>query len=119
MSNLSIEINGTMYDLSTKLRVAYKVQEQNAHKPYTEVFQQIDSMPIEKQIDILYAAFEVANPDQTKIITRKVFLDWYLDECDVSTIMTQLQAIIGGILGKDLTGTETAESIPDSESAGN
>lgn len=118
MANPVVNIQGTMYDLSTKLRVAYKVQGQNAHKPYTEIFQQIDTMTIEKQIDILYAAFEVANPEQTKTITRQVFLDWYLDECDVSVVMEQLQAIIGGILGKDLTNTSD-DSDTDSKPVGN
>lgn len=98
-----VEINGITYELSTKLRVAYKVQGQNAHKPYSEIFSQLDGMPIEKQIDILYAAFEVANPEAAKsVVSRQVFLDWYLDNYDVSTIMDQLQDVIGGILGQDL-----------------
>lgn len=99
---LMVNINGTEYELSTKLRVAYKVQGQNGHKPYSEVFSQLDSMPIEKQIAILYCAFEVANPDQVKEVTSQKFLDWYLDNYDVSTIMDQLQDVIGGILGQDL-----------------
>ena len=97
-----VVLYGTEYELSTKLRVAYKVQGQNGHKPYSEVFSQLDSMPIEKQIAILYCAFEVANPEQTKEITSQKFLDWYLDNYDVHTIMDQLQEVIGGILGQDL-----------------
>lgn len=109
MSTPKVTINGTEYELSTKLRVAYKVQGQNAHKPYSEVFSQLDGMTIEKQVEILYAAFEVANPEQSKVITFQKFLDWYLDNSDVSNIMEQLQDVIGGILGKDLKAeAETA-----------
>lgn len=95
-------IQGTEYELSTKLRVAYKVQGQNSHKPYTEIFSSIGDMPIEKQIGILYCAFEVANPEVAKSLTFMDFLNWYLDNCTVEFIMDQLQDIIGGILGKNL-----------------
>lgn len=97
-----VVIEGTTYALSTKLRVAYKVQGQNGHKPYSEIFQQLDGMTVEKQIAILYAAFEVANPEATKEITAQKFLDWYLDNYNISFIMDQLQDVIGGILGQDL-----------------
>lgn len=115
MSTPIVTIEGTEYSLSTKLRVAYKVQNQNGHKPYSEVFSQLDSMPIEKQISILYAAFEVANPDQAKFITSQKFLDWYLDNYDVKTIMDQLQDVIGGILGQDLKAETEAASEPKTE----
>ena len=36
---MTTTINGTEYSLGTTLRVAYKVQGQHNHKPYTEVFQ--------------------------------------------------------------------------------
>ena len=119
-----VEIDGVTYELSTKLRVAYKVQGQNAHKPYAEIFSQIDTMTIEKQIDILYAAFEVANSEAARLkITRQVFLDHYLDNYDVGMVMDQLQDVIGGILGKDLkaeaekksSATSRAEGADDTE----
>lgn len=111
----TVTIDGTEYELSTKLRVAYKVQGQHAHKPYTEIFSDINSMTIEQQIAILYAAFEVANPEAAKIITKQAFLDHYLDNSDVSSVMDQLQDVIGGILGKDLK-EEAAKKQPESES---
>lgn len=116
----TITIDGTEYELSTKLRVAYKVQGQHAHKPYTEIFSDINSMTIEQQIAILYAAFEVANPGASKTITKQAFLDHYLDNSDVSGVMDQLQDIIGGILGKDLKEeVEKKQAEAVSESSGN
>lgn len=113
-----ITIDGTEYELSTKLRVAYKVQGQNAHRPYAEIFSQIDSMTLEKQIDILYAAFEIANPEVAKNqISRTKFLDWYLDNCNVGVIMEQLQEVIGGILGQDLKKKVDEESQKSEDSA--
>lgn len=112
----TVTIDGTEYELSTKLRVAYKVQGQHAHKPYTEIFSDLNGMTIEQQIAILYAAFEVANPEAAKTINKQVFLDHYLDNSDVSGVMDQLQDIIGGILGKDLK--EEAEK-KQTESEGN
>lgn len=118
MSNPKVKINGTEYELSTKLRVAYKVQGQNAHKPYAEIFQHIDTMTVEKQVEILYAAFEVANPEQVKAIPFLKFLDEYLDNYDIRTIMSQLQSIIGGILGQDLS-EDVSYSETDTETEGN
>lgn len=120
MGNPVVTINGTEYSLSTKLRVAYKVQGQNSHKPYSEIFQHLDTMPIEKQVEILYAAFEVENPDRAKFITFQNFLDEYLDNYNVSTIMDQLQEVIGGILGKDLKEeADKAESSSVTNTEGN
>lgn len=119
MSTPTVNIRGTEYELSTKLRVAYKVQGQHGHKPYSEIFQELDKMPIEKQIGILYTSFEVANPAASKDIPFMTFLDWYLDNYDVSTIMDQLQDIIGGILGKDLKAEAEAGAAETTDGEGN
>lgn len=118
MSTPMVTINNKDYPLSTKLRVAYKIQSQNGHKPYAEIFQNIDTMMLEQQIDILYAAFEVANPDEAKFITRQTFLDHYLDNYDLDFVMTQLKDIISGILGKSFeneakTQTQMVASVED------
>lgn len=105
-----VNLYGAEYTLSTKLRVAYKVQGQHGHKPYSEIFTRLDSMTLEDQIAILYASFEVANPDKAKDITFQKFLDWYLDNYDISVVMGQLQNIIGGILGKDLSDSSSEVS---------
>lgn len=112
-----INILGSVYPMATTLRVAYKVQGQNSHKPYAEVFSSIDTMPIEGQIGILYASFEVANPDKTTEVTRQKFLDWYLDNSNVNEIMDQLKQVIGGILGKDIS--DDAEESTSGDKQGN
>ncbi len=103
----TVKLFDKSYELSTKLRVAYKVQGKNGHKPYSEIFQKIDTMTLEDQVAILYCAFEVANPDAATDITFQKFLGYYLDNYSVGTIMDQLQDIIGGILGQDLKSPES------------
>ena len=98
---LTTIINGAEYPLSTTLRVAYKVQGQHNHKPYTEVFKGLGDMTLEQQINILYASFQCANPDQAKFITSQQFLDYYLDTYNLKTVMDQLQAVVKGIMGAE------------------
>lgn len=109
-------INGAEYELSTKLMVAYKVQGYNNHKPYTEVFQSIGDMTIEKQIEILYAAFQVANPEVAKEITQKVFFEYYMNNYNLKQMMSQLQDVIKGVLGED---DDAEGSDEDAASEGN
>lgn len=96
---LSINLFGQEYALSNKLRVAYRVQGQHDHKPYTEVFSGVGDMPIEDQIGIIYESFWCANPEVRDKITRQQFLEEYLDRYDVKTLMEQLREIIQGIMG--------------------
>lgn len=96
---LSINLFGQEYALSNKLRVAYRVQGQHDHKPYTEVFSSVGDMPIEDQIGIIYESFWCANPEARDKISRQQFLEEYLDKYDVKTLMEQLREIIQGIMG--------------------
>ena len=96
---LSINLFGQEYALSNKLRVAYRVQGQHDHKPYTEVFSGVSDMPIEDQIGIIYESFWCANPEARDKISRQQFLEEYLDKYDVKTLMEQLREIIQGIMG--------------------
>lgn len=96
---LSINLFGQEYALSNKLRVAYRVQGQHDHKPYTEVFSGVGDMPIEDQIGIIYESFWCANPEVRDKISRQQFLEEYLDKYDVKTLMEQLREIIQGIMG--------------------
>lgn len=98
---LTTKINGTEYDLSTTLRVAYKVQGQHNHKPYTEVFKALGDMTLEQQINILYASFQCANPEAAKEITSQKFLDYYLDNYNLKLVMDQMQAVVQGIMGTE------------------
>ena len=96
---LSINLFGQEYALSNKLRVAYRVQGQHDHKPYTEVFSGVGDMPIEDQIGIVYESFWCANPEARDKISRQQFLEEYLDKYDVKALMQQLREIIQGIMG--------------------
>lgn len=112
MSQPMTTINGVDYELSTKLMVAFKVQGFNNHKPYVEVFQGIGEMPIEKQVEILYAAFQVANPEAAKEITQKVFFEYYMNNYNLKQMMNQLQGVIKGVLGED---DESEDATSESE----
>lgn len=111
---LSINLFGQEYALSNKLRVAYRVQGQHDHKPYTEVFSGVGDMPIEDQIGIIYESFWCANPEARDKISRQQFLEEYLDKYDVKSLMEQLREIIQGIMGvkDDDLATAASEANP-------
>ena len=94
-------INGQEFELSTKLSVAYQVQGCHNHKPYLEVFEGVSKMPLERQIEILFVAFKVANPEIAKTFNQQSFLNYYLDNFNLKQVMGQLQAVIKGITGAD------------------
>ena len=98
-------INGVEYTLATTLRVAYQVQGQHNHKPYSKVFADIGDMTIEDQIGILFCAFQVGNPDVQML--KQSFINYYLDNMNLKQIMDQLKAVIQEITGFE----EPAESI--------
>ena len=108
-------INGVEYPLATTLRVAYLVQGQHNHKPYTEVFKDIGDMSIEDQIGIIYCAFKCANTDSTVIIPKQNFIDYYLDNFTLKEVINQLQEIVKGIMGEDLTEETSNEGAPVNE----
>jgi hypothetical protein len=116
---LTVKINEVEYPLATTLRVAYKIQGQHNHKPYTEVFKSIGGMVLEDQIGILYAAFECANPNQVGMIQRKDFLDSYLDNYNLKVMMDHIQGVIKGIMGEDFFDDDETEKenndAPDTE----
>lgn len=105
-----VKINEVEYPLATTLRVAYKVQGQHNHKPYTEVFKSIGDMHLEDQIGILYAAFECANPSEVHKIKREDFLNAYLDTYNLKIMMDHIQGVIKGIMGEDFFETKDEET---------
>ena len=109
-------INGTEYQLATSLRVAYKVQGEHNHMPYSKVFSDIGDMCIEDQIGILFCAFQVGNPDV--LMPKKVFIDYYLDNMNLKQIMDQLKAVIQEITGFE-DEPESTDSASDKNSEGN
>lgn len=107
-------INGVEYPLATTLRVAYKVQGQHNHKPYSKVFADIGDMCIEDQIGILFCAFQVGNPDN--IMTKQIFTDYYLDNMNLKQIMDQLKAVIQEITGFEDVPEDTDKPQPEAVS---
>lgn len=98
------------YPLATTLRVAYKVQGQHNHKPYTEVFQSIGDMTLEDQIAILFASFQCGSPNDLDVqrIRQQEFLDFYLDNYTLQDVMNQLKEVIEGIVGKPMNAVDDA-----------
>lgn len=96
---MNVTINGVDYPLATTLRVAYKVQGQHNHKPYSKVFSEIGDMTLEDQIGILYAAFQVANPEVS--MKQDQFLNHYLDQYNLKVLMDQVKDVIQGIMGSE------------------
>lgn len=108
---LSINYMGTDFPLATTLRVAYNVQGQHNHKPYTEVFKDIGDMTVEDQLGIIYCSFKCANPDT--IVTRAQLQDYLLDNMNLKDMLDVLQGIIQGIMG---SSGETSEQEASADS---
>ena len=110
---VTTKINNTEYELSTRLRVAYKVQGCHNHKPYAEIFKNITDMSLEQQIEILYESFADANPDMRLSLKKQDFLNYYLDNYKLKQVMSQLQGVIKGIMGDEgADDTEDADEEP-------
>ena len=111
---LTINLNGNEYPLACNLRVAYVLQNQHNHESYSSILSRVGEMPLEQQIDVVYAAFQIANPDTAKTFTREIrtyVLDH--DEFNASVILNIIKDIISGILGKKLPDEPTEEQASD------
>lgn len=114
-----IAINGVEYTLSDKLRVAYKLQEVNNHRPYTEIFKGLGGMPLEKQIEFVWIAFNMANPDMESIskpgtkMSQKEFQDYCLDNIGLSLIMDLIKDIMDGIMYTGLSPEEKEKKLQE------
>ena len=106
---LTIQYEGKEYPLAANLRVAYEIQGRNNHKNYTSVLKDVGTMPLEKQIDIVYTAFMIANPEDAKTITSKAFFLYYLDNYDLGTLMAHINDITEGIMGPEMVDKIQAE----------
>lgn len=100
MTSPAVQINGVEYALDTTLRVAYKVQGMNNHKPYSKVFEELGDMLLEKQIEILYVAFQIANPEFAREFTQNMFFNYYLEHFNLKEVMAQLKSVVQGVLGE-------------------
>ena len=100
---MTINIKGTEYDMATTLRVAYKVQGQHNHEPYSKVFEKIGDMTVEQQLGILYCSFECANPEVAKQFTQIEFINYCLDNMNLKDMLDKLKELVQGIMGTDET----------------
>lgn len=96
---MTFTMNGKEYPMAATLRVAYKVQGQHNHKSYSKVFAEIGDMTLEDQIGILFASFQVANPEIN--LTQQQFLNYYLDKANLKVLMDQVKEVIQGIMGTE------------------
>lgn len=96
---MTFTMNGKEYPMAATLRVAYKVQGQHNHKSYSKVFAEIGDMTLEDQIGILFASFQVANPEIN--LTQQQFLNYYLDNANLKVLMDQVKEVIQGIMGTE------------------
>ena len=110
---INVVINGAECTLATTLRVAYMVQGQHNHRPYSKVFAEMGDMPLEDQIGILYCAYKCGN--NTFDMTRDTFLSYYLDNYTLKEVLDQLKKVIGGIMGEDLDAPKTEQTGAKSE----
>ena len=112
---LTINLNGNEYPLACNLRVAYVLQNQHNHESYSSILSRVGEMPLEQQIDVLYAAFQIANPETAKTFTREMFRTYVLDhdEFNASVILNMIKDIISGILGKKLPDEAPDETASD------
>lgn len=111
-----ITYKGQEYECATTLRVAYLVQGQHNHKPYTEIFNKVGDMTVEDQIGIVYASVQAANKGLTQHIKLRDFIEEYLDEYTLTDLLDQIKEIIEGIMGKNFDDIPTeAQDAPESE----
>ena len=112
---LTINLNGNEYPLACNLRVAYALQNQHNHESYSSILSRVGEMPLEQQIDVVYAAFQIANPETAKTFTREMFRTYVLDndEFNASVILSIIKDIISGILGKKLPDEVPDETASD------
>ena len=115
---VTINLNGNEYPLACNLRVAYVLQNQHNHESYSSILSRVGEMPLEQQIDILYIAFQVANPETAKTFTREMFRTYILDhdEFNAYVMLDMIKRIVSGILGKELSNEDTSSDSVDVDS---
>ena len=112
---VTINLNGNEYPLACNLRVAYVLQNQHNHESYSSILSRVGEMPLAQQLDVIYAAFQIANPATAKTFTRELFRMYILDhaEFNASVILNIIKDIISGILGKKLPDEVPDETVSD------
>ena len=115
---ITLEFRGQIYPLSTTLRVAYEVQGQHNHTPYTQVFESMGDMHVEEQIGLIWASFKCANKEYiaNTDMTKQVFTDEIMDTCNLKDLMDLLEKVVGGIMGEDLSEKKKKDKDVSSDS---
>lgn len=99
MNMITRKIGDEEFNFATTLRVAYKIQGYNNHTSYTKIFREITEATVEKQVEILYAAFQIAEPVKSLSYKQQDFLAFVLDNCSTRELMSVLTDILMGITG--------------------
>lgn len=116
MKMFELHVGDNVYELATNLRVAYVLQGMNNHKSYLSIFQEIDKLPIEKQLEFLYAAYTVGSGSET-ILSKNDFINDCLDNLDLSQVMEAIKQVVMGITGQMMN--ESSPSTLDDSSSKN
>lgn len=101
-----IKFQGQEYEVSTTLRVAFIIQSKFNHKPYMQIFQDIQNMKLEEQVRMLFVAFDLKNPN---VATEKQFLDEVLDNWNLNMITRKVAELVEAITFNGMSEEEIAE----------
>jgi len=109
MNNVVIKLGGTEYPMCTTLRAAYAIQGKFGHKPYTQIFKDFNTMDLESQIKMLYAAYELANKDSGSLMSLSKFQEAILDEYGLLDLFDVVNDLMECIMAGNLSPDEVAE----------
>lgn len=104
-----IKFQGEEYELSSKLKVAFLIQKAFNHKPYTEVFREVGTLGIDRQIEIIWLAFREENPEVAIGLSLTKFQEGLFEESNVTYIYEALTGVIEGIMYHGMSEEEIEE----------
>lgn len=104
-----IKFQGEEYELSSKLKVAFLIQKAFNHKPYTEVFREVGTLGIDRQIEIIWLAFKEENPEVAIGLSLTKFQEGLFEESNVTYIYEALTGVIEGIMYHGMSEEEIEE----------
>ena len=70
-------------------------------------------MTLEKQIEILYTAFEVANPSEIDRWNKTTFLNCVLDNYNASQMLHLIEGVTTAIMGVENTSSQNVDTSAD------
>lgn len=111
---MTFNYKGVDYEMKDTLRVCYAIQASNNHKPYKQVFEEMGDMPIESQIDVLYASFNLANPGVAK---SQEFRDYVMDEMGLNKFQETLGQLMDALMYHGMSPEEIATKKTQQEAA--